>query len=125
MAGTVRHLAQGGAAGLYACTDEPRGEASALGLALCDAAPTSELAARAAADNLQEREGALIVEVETDGITSNAGFHTGDVIYRVGGVDVAGAVSAAEQLAQIQARSDTVVNFLRRGRPYRIKLRRE
>jgi hypothetical protein len=47
------------------------------------------------------------------------------VIYRVGGVDVASAESATDVLAQIEARSDTIVNFLRGGRPYRVKIRRD
>ena len=45
------------------------------------------------------------------------------MIYRVGGVDVASVTEAAEHLARIVADSDTVVNFLRGGRPYRVKLR--
>ena len=45
------------------------------------------LSSRAATDNLQEREGALVLELEADGVTDVAGFHAGDVIYRVGGVE--------------------------------------
>ena len=52
------------------------------------------------------------------------GLQPGDVIYRVGGVDVDTAESAADVLSQIGARGDTIVNFLRGGRPYRVKLRR-
>ena len=118
-------LAQGGATILYTCTAEPPRATQVLGLTLCDAEPTAELSARAASDNLQQREGALVLDLEANGLSDEAGLHAGDVIYRVGGVDVAGAEAAAESLAEVQSRADTVVNFLRRGRPYRVKLRRE
>lgn len=123
-AGVAGALAQD-APTLYSCANEAAGQTGGLGVMLCDAAPTAELTARAAADNLQERQGALVVKLEPDSVADAAGFHAGDVIYRVGGVDVTGAADAAENLAQVQPRSDTVVNFLRGGRPYRIKLRRE
>ena len=51
-------------------------------------------------------------------------MRVGDLIYRVGGVNVPDARSAADSLARVRLRSDTVVNFLRGDRPYRIKLRR-
>lgn len=109
---------------LYACSGEPREEAAVAALTLCDGEPTPDLLARAAADNLQVREGALVTAAAADGIGGGGGFQPGDLIYRVGGADVPDARAAAGGLAQIEARSDTVVNFLRRGRPYRIKLRR-
>ena len=117
--------AQDGGATLYNCAAEPPDETVALGLTLCDASPTDVLVSQADTDNLQQREGALVLDLDTDGITEAAGFAPGDVIYRVGGVDVADARSAAERLEQVEARADTLVNFLRAGRPYRIKLRRE
>ena len=70
------------------------------------------------------RLGALVSRVETAGIGAAAGLIGGDVIYRIGGNDVAEAGAAAEQLDMIGTSADTVVNFLRKGRPYRIKLRR-
>lgn len=118
-------VAQGNAAALYSCAAEPHDEAQALGLTLCDAAPTDALLSRADTENLQERQGALVLELEPDGVSAVAGFEVGDLIYRVGGVDVADARATAERLDLVDARADTVVNFLRGGRPYRIKLRRE
>ncbi|MYD85894.1 MAG: PDZ domain-containing protein [Acidobacteria bacterium] len=110
---------------LYRCAaGEPVVEVATLGLDLCDAEPTTLLARRAEPDNLQTREGALVVEVEDDGIASGAGVQPGDMIYRVAGVDVAGAEDAGAGLASVGTDSDTQINFLRRGRPYRIKLRR-
>ena len=76
-------------------------------------------------DNLQLRSGALVTEVTLGGLGQTAGLAPGDVIYRVGGVDVADNVMAAARLSLIESDTDTVVNFLRRGRPYRVKLRQE
>ncbi|MDE2905171.1 MAG: hypothetical protein OXQ28_03710 [Acidobacteriota bacterium] len=117
--------AQENAAELYACGDRPRAAAEAVGLTLCDALPTDALSARAGPENLQVREGALVTDLQPGGISSGAGFAAGDLIYRVGGVDVPDARSAVENLGRVGSRADTVVNFLRGGRPYRIKLRRE
>ena len=116
---------QGAAPSLYSCAAQPHDEAEVLGLTLCDAEPTAELAARAVSDNLQQREGALVSELEADGVSDEAGMRAGDMIYCVGGVDVSDAETAAESLAHVRSHSDTVVNVLRHGRPYRIKLRRE
>lgn len=110
---------------LYTCATEPADQAEELGLTLCNASPTDALVARVDTDNLQRREGALVLEVDEGGVSQEAGFQPGDVIYRIGGVDVPHAQAAAENLALVQSRADTVVNFLRGGRPYRIKLRRE
>ena len=110
---------------LYACGGEPRAEAALVGATLCDGEPTPGLLARAEAENLQVREGALVTAVPPDGVAGIAGLQAGDLIYRVGGRDVPDAAAAADRLGQVAARSDTVVNFLRGGRPYRIKLRRE
>lgn len=109
---------------LYRCADAETVEVAALGLGLCDARPTARLAERAEPDNLQTRAGALVVEVADGGVAARAGTEPGDVIYRVAGVDVAGAAEAAAGLAGVGSGSDTQINFLRRGRPYRIKLRR-
>ena len=75
-------------------------------------------------DNLQVRAGALVSRVETRGTAALGGLAVGDVIYRVGGTDVDDADTAAQQLDLVGTSADTVVNFLRLGRPYRIKLRR-
>lgn len=112
------------AAALYRCADAATVEVAALGLDLCDSEPTARLAERAEPDNLQNRDGALVVGVRDGGVAARAGTEPGDVIYRVAGVDVAGAAEAAAGLAGVGSGSDTQINFLRRGRPYRIKLRR-
>ena len=117
--------AQERAAELYACGGEPRAEAALVGVTLCDGEPTPGLLAQAEAENLQIREGALVTAVAADGVGGVAGMQAGDLIYRVGGGDVPDAEAAAGRLALVAARADTVVNFLRAGRPYRIKLRRE
>lgn len=116
--------AQDAAAGLYVCGGAPQVESALAGLTLCDGLPTGELSARAGPDNLQVRDGARVAALLPDGIAGVAGMRVGDLIYRVGGVDVPDARSAADSLARVRLRSDTVVNFLRGGRPYRIKLRR-
>jgi S1-C subfamily serine protease len=109
---------------LYACTRSTMPtDVPTVGVTLCDANPTSELNLRRDSDNLQSREGALVIEVVEFGISSEAGLQPGDVIYRVGGVDVDSGDSAADRLSQVNPLSDTIVNFLRQGRPYRVKLR--
>ncbi len=110
---------------LYTCTAEDETRALDIGVTVCDAAPTDGLTQRMEVDNLQLRSGALITEVTLGGIGQTAGLASGDVIYRVGGVDVADTVLAAARLSLIASDTDTVVNFLRRGRPYRVKLRQE
>lgn len=109
---------------LYRCVAGTTVAVTVLGLDLCDALPTPLLGQRAEPDNLQTRDGALVVEVEENGIAAVAGVQPGDMIYRVAGVDVAGADEAGAGLAGVGTVSDTQINFLRRGRPYRIKLRR-
>ena len=109
---------------LYRCAAGAPVEVTTLGLDLCDSEPTPLLAQRAEPDNLQTREGALVVAVDEGSIAALAGVQPGDMIYRVAGVDVPGAEGAAAGLANVGTDSDTQINFLRRGRPYRIKLRR-
>ncbi len=109
---------------LYACSGDTA-TAERVGVTLCNAGPTDALTSRVEDDNLQLRDGALIVELDESGVSASAGLHPGDVIYRVGGVDVANAGLAIDRLNAIGSTSDTVVNFLRGGRPYRVKLRRE
>ncbi len=110
---------------LYRCTAADETRALDIGVTVCDAAPTDGLTERMEVDNLQLRSGALITEVTPGGLGQTAGLASGDVIYRVGGVDVADTVLAAARLSLIESDTDTVVNFLRRGRPYRVKLRQE
>lgn len=117
--------ARAAAAELYRCAAGTTVEAALVGLELCDAEPTPLLAERAGPDNLQTRDGALVVEVADGGIAAVEGVRPGDVIYRVAGVDVADADGAGSRLADVGTDSDTQINFLRRGRPYRIKLRRD
>ena len=109
---------------LYVCDGGTRTPATIVGVTLCTAAPTAALDRGADADNLQIREGALVGELEADGVSAVAGLQSGDVIYRVGGEDVSDADTAAKRLSGVRVTSDTVVNFLRNGRPYRVKLRR-
>lgn len=109
---------------LYACADATTAGVPELGITLCDATATPELERRAEEDNLQSRDGARVVSLDDAGVSAKAGLQPGDVIYRVGGVNVDTAEAAAEILSQIGTRSDTIVNFLRGGRPYRVKLRR-
>ena len=109
---------------LYRCADNAQIEAVIAGIQLCDAEPTNELMNRAEADNLQVRNGALVTEIAGISISKAAGLATGDVIYRVMGVDIDTAEAAAERLALIQSTQDAVVNFLRHGRPFRVQLRR-
>jgi len=110
---------------LYTCTAEDDTRTLDIGVTLCDATPTDGLTQRLEVDNLQLRSGALVTEVTLGGLGQTAGLAPGDVIYRVGGVDVADNVMAAARLSLIESDTDTVVNFLRRGRPYRVKLRQE
>ena len=109
---------------LYTCAGTAVTEASDIGATLCDAASTETLTQRIDIDNLQLRSGALVTEVIANRAGQVAGLRAGDVIYRVGGVDVTDAEEATEHIALIERASDTVVNFLRRGRPYRVKIRR-
>ena len=109
---------------LYACVDATLTRTLEIGATVCDAAPTDALTRRLEVDNLQLRAGALVTEVAADSISQRAGLQEGDVIYRVGGVDVDNNVEATARLSLIQESADTVVNFLRCGRPYRVKLRR-
>ena len=108
---------------LYSCTDTRTARPVEIGVTICDASPTEALAARFEDENLQRRSGALITDVSAGSLAQIAGLAPGDVIYRVGGVDVEDEVEASARLDQIGEDSDTVVNFLRRGRPYRVKLR--
>ena len=115
---------QADAMSLYDCTEATTVEVVRLGITICNAVPTAALMARARAENLQVREGALVMNLETDGVSEIAGLQPGDVLYRVGGIDVSGAKAAAKNLSSVSTSADTAVNFLRGGRPYRVKLRR-
>ena len=109
---------------LYVCADPDATRATDIGATICDATPTDTLAARLEPDNLQLREGALVTEVSPGGIAQVAGLQAGDVIYRVGGVDVEDDVEATARLSLLVEGADTLVNFLRGGRPYLVRLRR-
>ena len=109
---------------LYRCADAVRVEADRVGLTLCDAAPTDTLADRAAPDNLQMRTGALVVAIAPAGLAAREGLLPNDMIFRVARSDIGGSAAAAAHLTTVEPDSDTVVNFLRAGRPYRVKLRR-
>ena len=109
---------------LYVCADARDARPLDIGAAICDATPTDALTRRVEPDNLQLRQGALVTDVSAGGIAQTAGLRAGDVIYRVGGVDVEDNIETAARLSLIGDRADTVVNFLRGGRPYLVKLRR-
>ena len=108
---------------LYTCADTGGARPLVVDITICDAKPTESLTQRMDADNLQLREGVLITEVIPDGVGPVAGLQSGDVIYRVGGVDVTNTSETAERLTLLVANADAVITFLRRGRPYRVKLR--
>ncbi len=109
---------------LYVCADPDATRTIDIGATICDAAPTGVLIARIEPDNLQLRRGALVTEVSPGDIAQVAGLRAGDVIYRAGGVDVEDSVEATARLSLLVESADTVVNFLRRGRPYLVRLRR-
>ena len=109
---------------LYVCAAPDAARTIDIGATICDAAPTGALTARLEPDNLQLRRGALVTEVSPGDIAQVAGLRAGDVIYRVGGVDVEDNVEATARLSLLVESADTVVNFLRRGRPYLVRLRR-
>ena len=98
---------------LYACADTMPTDVPTVGVTLCDASPTSELDLRRDSDNLQSRDGALVIEVAEMSIASEGGLQPRDLIYRVGGVDVKSSAAAADRLSQINPVSDTIINFLR------------
>jgi S1-C subfamily serine protease len=108
---------------LYACAESTTADVTLVGVTICDAQPTADLARRATLDNLQIREGAIIVQLDPKGVSTTSGLQAGDMIYRVGGIDIPNAETAVEHLARVGRAADTVVNFLRGGRPYRVKLR--
>ena len=116
--------AQSDAPSLYVCAEATTTKVTHVGLTVCDSRPTEALEARAETENLQIRAGALIVELDFPGIAAAEGLQPGDMIYRVGGADVDTAAETAVNLERVVSDSDTVVNFLRGGRPYRVKLRR-
>ena len=109
---------------LYVCADAGTVRTVDIGAAICDAVPTDALTRRIEPDNLQLRQGALVTGVSDGGIAQAAGLRAGDVIYRVGGVDVEDNIETTARLSLIGDRADTLVNFLRGGRPYLVKLRR-
>ena len=119
----VTLVAMQGGEPLYTCVAPAATRTLEIGATICDAAPTDALTRRMEVDNLQLRAGALVTEVTADSVLQIAGLQEGDVIYRVGSVDVDNNVEATARLSLIERASDTVVNFLRRGRPYRVKIR--
>ena len=107
----------------YTCVSEYRVDQALIGVTLCDAVATASLINRSEVDNLQVRDGALITKVVSAGVSATEGLRPGDMIYRIGGVDVDNAVTSNDAIQLIGTSEDTVVNFLRFGRPYRVKLR--
>jgi C-terminal processing protease CtpA/Prc len=116
-------MAQENTSVLYICKSETSASVVIIGLTLCTATSTNELSLLSEERNLQIREGVLIVKIEPNSISEQAGLQQGDMIYRIGSSDIIELQTAADRLAGVRRNSDTVVNFLRRGRPYRIKFR--
>jgi len=110
---------------LYTCQDESREEITLFGLTVCEATLSGNLSTRIQEENLQTRNGILVVVVENGGIANIAGLQENDLIYRIGGSDIMETKSAITAFNRIRAQADTVINFLRGGRPYRIKVRLE
>ncbi len=110
---------------LYICQDESREEISPFGLTVCDAKLSENLSERIQEENLQTRNGILVVTVKNGSISDTAGLQENDLIYRIGGSDIMKTKSAITSFTQIRVQADTVINFLRGGRPYRIKIRLE
>ena len=108
----------------YACREQSETTSTVAGIELCTAEPTDALTNRAVGDNLQVRAGALVTNIDSSSIAASAGLARGDVIYRIGGNNIEDSLTAADQLSKIGTSADTIVNFLRSGRPYRVKLRR-
>ena len=108
----------------YTCSVEPKTKTVAIGVTLCDALATPKLSALMSKDNLQLRNGALIFDITANGVAKTAGLKKDDMIYRIKGIDITDAETAAEQLRHVPLTSDIVINFLRDGRPYRVKLRK-
>ena len=109
---------------LYVCAAPAGTRTLEMGITICDAAPTDALKERMEVNNLQLKAGALVTDVVADSVLQKAGLEADDVIFRVGGVDVDNGVEVTARLSLIEEAADTVVNFLRRGRPYRVKIRR-
>ena len=109
---------------LYVCATPAGTRTLEMGITICDAAPTDALKERMEVNNLQLKAGVLVTDVVTDSVLQIAGLEADDVIFRVGGVDVDNGVEVTARLSLIEEAADTVVNFLRRGRPYRVKIRR-
>ena len=123
--GTSNVWSQDKVSELYTCQDEFRKEISLFGLTVCDAKLSENLSAHIQEENLQTRSGILVVVVKNGGISNIAGLQENDLIYRIGGSDIIETKSAITSFNRISVQADTVINFLRGGRPYRIKIRLE
>lgn len=109
---------------LYVCVDGTSTLTINIGITICDAAPTEALQRRLDEDYLHLRPGALVMEVTDGSVARVAGLQSGDVIYRVGGINVGNQDETSAHLERIQDTADTVVNFLRDGRPYLVRVRK-
>ena len=90
------------------------------GLRLCSGRQT---ASPESDSDLAPDDGALIVALQPESVAAVEGLRAGDLIYKVDGVRVTDARSAAAGLEGLHAARDTLVNFLRDGRPYLVRLR--
>ena len=109
---------------LYTCVDGAATLTLDIGITVCDAAPTEALNRRLDEDHLQRRPGALVTEIADGGVAQAAGLQPDDVIYRVGGINVDSKVTTNTRLNLVEENADTVVNFLRDGRPYLVRVRK-
>jgi len=108
---------------LYICVNDTATINLEMGFTICDAMPTEALTNRLDKDHLQRRPGALITKVIDAGVAQLAGLQPDDVVYRIGGVNVDNKEATTVQLQRIERTADTVVNFLRDGRPYLVRVR--
>lgn len=108
----------------YECWEQnpARHVKAAAGVTLCSGRPPGTGTAPDGGDT--QTGGALIVSLESGGIAERDGLRAGDLIYKVDGALVTDARSAAAGLGDIQDARDTLVNFLRGGKPYLVRLRK-
>jgi hypothetical protein len=114
---------QSNGAPTYECWEQntERHVEAAGGLTLCSARRATD--ADPANDYPFPEDGALVVAISPDGIAAVEGLKTGDLLYKVNGARIQDARGAAAGLQDLRPSQDTLVNFLRDGRPYLVRLR--
>lgn len=106
----------------YECWEQnpSRHVEATAGLRLCSG---RQVASPESDSDLAPDDGSLIVALEPESAAAVGGLRVGDLIYKVDGVRVTDARSAAAGLEGLNAARDTLINFLRDGRPYLVRLR--